>query len=682
MSEIAEQGGRDERLADELRDAHSELRQLRTNFEQRVNEQTDSLRKTELQFQQLVAGISDYAIYMLDRDGIVTSWNPGAERIKGYTANEIIGRHFSIFYSEDDRANGMPERVLKTAVEAGKYEAEAWRVRKDGTRFWANVLVDAIRDSAGNVIGFAKITRDMTEHRAMQEQLHQAQKMEAVGQLTGGVAHDFNNLLTVILGNLETLQRGSELDGPRRHRAVEQATHAARRAAALTGKLLAFARRQPLDPKATDVNRMVAGMTDLIRRTLPESIAIETVLGAGLWRVEIDPHQLENALLNLAVNARDAMPEGGSLMIETSNTQIDAAYAARHTDVRKGEYVMICITDTGTGMTKDTMAKAFDPFFTTKPVGQGTGLGLSQVFGFVKQSGGHLKLYSEIGHGTTVRIYLPRSLAELDPRDNETRDEPRQQVLRGASETILVVEDDPDVRLFSVETLRELGFTVLEASDGPTALRTLEQHREVKLLFTDVGLPGLNGRELVDLARQRRPGLAVLFTSGYARNAIVHQGRLDPGVELLPKPFTQLELSRRVRALIDAAASREEDRRVALIVEDEPLVRLFLADVLDEYGFHVVQAVSVQEALQLAKEHGALDVAFVDVGLPDGNGIDLAEQLRAGWPEMRIAIATGYGEQSLPNIDADPLVTYLAKPYDSPSIIDALTRLELLSTFS
>jgi PAS domain S-box-containing protein len=682
MSETVEQGGREQRLADELRDAHSELRQLRSDSDQTINDQADSLRKTELQFQQLVSGISDYALYMLDREGIVSSWNPGAERIKGYTANEIIGQHFSIFYSEEDRASGMPERVLKTATEAGKYEAEAWRVRKDGTRFWASVLVDAIRDNAGNVIGFAKITRDMTEQRAMQEQLHQAQKMEAIGQLTGGVAHDFNNLLTVILGNLETLQRGAQLDGPRRQRAVEQATHAARRAAALTGKLLAFARRQPLEPKATDVNRMIAGMIDLVRRTLPESIGIETVLGAGLWRVEIDPHQLENALLNLAVNARDAMPDGGSLMIETSNTQIDAAYAGRHTDVRRGEYVMICITDTGTGMTKDTMAKAFDPFFTTKPVGQGTGLGLSQVFGFVKQSGGHLKLYSEIGQGTTVRIYLPRSLAEPDARETEERDEAPQAPRPGANETILVVEDDPDVRLFSTETLRELGFTVLEAHDGPTALRIIEQHREVKLLFTDVGLPGLNGRELVDLARQRRPGLAVLFTSGYARNAIVHQGRLDPGVELLPKPFTQLELGRRVRALIDSAVNQEEDSRVALIVEDEPLVRLFLADVLDEYGFHVVQAVSVQEALQLAEEHGALDVAFVDVGLPDGSGIDLAEKLRAGWPAMRIAIATGYGEQCLPNIDADPHVTYLAKPYDSPSIIDALTRLELLSTFS
>jgi CheY-like chemotaxis protein len=423
-------------------------------------------------------------------------------------------------------------------------------------------------------------------------------------------------------------------------------------------------------------------MTDLVRRTLPENISIETVLGAGLWRVEVDEHQLENALLNLAVNARDAMPDGGAVMIETSNTQFDAAYAARHTDVRQGDYVLICITDTGTGMSTETMAKAFDPFFTTKPVGKGTGLGLSQVFGFVKQSGGHVKLYSELGRGTSVKLYLPRSLAEPDERAERPVEEQAPKVRHAQHETILVVEDDPDVRVYSTETLRELGFTVIEAPDGHTALRLLERHREIQLLFTDVGLPGLNGRELVQRAQERHPGLPVLFTSGYARNAIVHQGRLDPGVELLPKPFTRAELSQRIHALLDAATRRNAPRRVALIVEDEPLVRLFLADVLNERGFHVIQAVSVREALQLADEQGALDVAFVDIGLPDGSGADLAARLRADWPDLRIAIASGYGEHVLEGAADDRYLTHLAKPYDSHSIIDSLMQLGLLSAAS
>jgi PAS domain S-box-containing protein len=532
------------------KNAHTQhlLEELNEVLEQRVEERSMQLRRSELQFQQLVAAVTDYALYMLDPQGNVVSWNGGAERIKGYLGHEIIGHHFSRFYTAEDRATDLPARALRTAETTGKFEGEGWRVRKDGTRFWANVLIDPILDHTGNLIGFAKVTRDMTQQRAMQEQLHQSQKMEAIGHLTGGVAHDFNNLLTVIIGNLDSMRRQIPTDNGRLHRAVDQANRGAQRAATLTQQLLAFARRQPLNPKPTDINRLVADMSDLLRHTLGENIAIETVLGGGLWRVDVDAHQLESALLNLAVNARDAMGEGGKLTVETTNAHLDETYTGRFAEIAPGQYTLLCVSDTGTGMSREVMARAFDPFYTTKPIGQGTGLGLSQVYGFVKQSGGHIKLYSEVGQGTTVKIYLPRLLSV------DQSDEPQRQVIvpQGQhTESILVVEDDEDVRTYSTETLRDLGFTVLEAPDAASALRILEQHPEIQLLFTDVGLPGVNGRQLADGARALRPDLKTLFTSGYARNAIVHQGRLDHGVHLLTKPFTRAQLASRIREVLD-----------------------------------------------------------------------------------------------------------------------------------
>ena len=524
-------------------------RELNEILEQKVAERTAALQRSEQRFEQLINGIRDCAIYMLDPSGHIVSWNPGAERIKGYTAAEIIGRHFSTFYTEEDRAGGAPARALQVATREGKFEAEVWRVRKDGTAFWANVLIDPIHAEDGTLVGFAKITRDMTERRAMQEQLNQSQKMEAIGHLTGGVAHDFNNLLTVILGNLETIGRHILPDQARVLRALDQANRGAQRAATLTQQLLAFSRRQPLNPKPTDLNRLVSELSELVRRTLHEDIALETVLGGGLWRVDIDANQLESAVLNLVVNARDAMKEGGKLTIETANSYLDRHYASKYSEIAPGQYVLICVTDTGCGMSKEVLSHAFDPFFTTKGIGEGTGLGLSQVFGFVKQSGGHIKLYSEVGEGTTVKIYLPRVHGEVCIEDSESS---VPDAKGHPSETILVVEDDDDVRIYSTEALRDLGFTVLEAHDGASALRVLELHPEVMLLFTDVGLPSINGRQLADEARRRWPQLRVLFTSGYARNAIVHQGRLDPGVELLTKPFTRTELAGRIRDVLDA----------------------------------------------------------------------------------------------------------------------------------
>jgi signal transduction histidine kinase len=395
----------------------------------------------------------------------------------------------------------------------------------------------------------AQVNARTRELREREEALRQAQKMEVVGQLTGGVAHDFNNLLQVVVGNLEILQRNLPEEAGRLRRAAENAMSGARRATTLTQRLLAFSRRQPLDPRPLDPNKLIADMSDLFHRTLGEAISVETVFAAGLWRVEADANQLESALLNLAVNARDAMPDGGKLTIETANARIDEGYAATHVEVSPGQYVVICVSDTGVGMDKATLSRVFEPFFTTKEPGKGTGLGLSMVYGFVKQSGGHVKIYSEPGIGTTVKIYLPRLLGGSE------EDEPVAATIvpeGSREETILVVEDDDDVRAHSVEILRELGYRVVEAHDGPSALRLLERQTRVDLLFSDVILPGgMDGAEMARQALAKHPRLKVLFTTGYARDAIVHQGRLDRGVQLITKPFTYADLAQKVRDVLD-----------------------------------------------------------------------------------------------------------------------------------
>jgi PAS domain S-box-containing protein len=403
-------------------------------------------------------------------------------------------------------------------------------------------------------------TRELeTENEARkkaEESLRQAQKMEAVGQLTGGVAHDFNNLLTIVLGGLDMIGRQIDALPPspavaRITRARNAALQGVQRGAALTRRLLAFSRQQALVPQAIDANRLVASTSDLLRRTLGEEVSLETVLAAGLWRTFADPNQLENAILNLALNARDAMPDGGKLTIETSNSYLDQAYIGSLSEpVEPGQYVMISVADTGVGMDRATRERAFDPFFTTKEVGKGTGLGLSQVYGFVRQTGGHVKIYSELNEGTTVKIYLRRH----EDGEHSTEDlHPTDDALRAiGAETILIVEDDEALREYTTEVLRELGYGVLEARDGPSALRILERHH-VDLLFTDVVMPGgMNGRELADEAVCRWPGLRVLLTTGYARNAIVHHGRLDAGVHMIGKPFSFGELSAKVRVVLDS----------------------------------------------------------------------------------------------------------------------------------
>jgi PAS domain S-box-containing protein len=512
--------------------------------------------ESERRFRLLVEGVTDYAIYMLSPAGRITNWNAGAERIKGYRSSEILGEHFSRFYTPEDMEVGLPDKALATAVRDGRYEAEGWRCRKDGSRFWAGVLVDAIYDN-GRLIGFAKITRDLSERRQAQmqldqsrEQFFQAQKMEAIGQLTGGIAHDFNNLLTGITGNLELLKirvaqgRIGDLD-----RFITAAQGAAMRAGSLTHRLLAFARRQALDPKPISANRLITGMLDLVHRTVGPRIQVETTLMSGLWPSFCDPHQLENAILNLCINARDAMPDGGQVTIATTHACFDDQ-GARGVDMQPGQYTEIRVTDTGTGMPSDIVARVFDPFFTTKPVGQGTGLGLSMIYGFVKQSNGGVRVTSELGFGTTMHIYLPRHVGAAED-DDAPAPRPAEPTRAKAGETVLVVDDEPAVRTLITEVLEGLGYAAIEVADATSGLKVLQSNVRIDLLITDVGLPGSqSGFQMAETGRLDRPDLKVLFITGYPLRVALGIDRLDKNMHILLKPFTLETLTSRLEAIL------------------------------------------------------------------------------------------------------------------------------------
>jgi signal transduction histidine kinase/ActR/RegA family two-component response regulator len=407
----------------------------------------------------------------------------------------------------------------------------------------------ATRDAL--MISNSELLREIKERERISEQLRQSQKVEAIGQLTGGIAHDFNNMLAIVIGSLNLMKRRldrGETDGL--STLMDNALEGAGRGASLTSRLLSFARQQALQPEPLDANRFISGLSDLLRRTLGEAVQVEVVLAGGLWKTHADANQLESAILNLCINGRDAMPDGGKLTIETVNAHLDENYAAQHIDVPFGQYVLIAITDTGVGMPPEVVARAFDPFFTTKAVGKGTGLGLSQVFGFAKQSGGHIKIYSEIGHGTTIKLYLPRFIGV----ETTAAEASRPARMTGTpTETILVVEDEERVRTLTVACLRELGYTVHHAESAAAALRILDAHPAISLLFTDIVMPETNGRKLADEAVRRYPHLKLLFTTGYTRNAIVHNGILDPGVHLIGKPFTLDQLAAKLRDVLDEA---------------------------------------------------------------------------------------------------------------------------------
>jgi len=617
---------------------------------------------SERRFRLLVQGVTDYSIFMLSPEGHVTNWNLGAARIKGYQADEIVGAHFSRFYTAEDAAEGLPARSLATAAVEGRFETEGWRVRKDGSRFWANVVIDAIRDEEGQLVGFAKITRDVTERKNAHEELEkaraallQSQKMEALGKLTGGVAHDFNNVLQVLRGNLELLEGRHGRDAWTKER-LGKAIEAVEHGANLASQLLAFGRRQALQPIVVNLAVMLRGMDDMLRRALGEIIHVETVISGGLWNTLVDPNHLENVVLNLAINARDAMPEGGKLTLELSNAMLDDHYSALDADVREGQYVLLAITDTGTGMPADVLERAFEPFFTTKPEGQGTGLGLSMAYGFIKQSGGHIRIYSEPAHGTIVKIYLPRSL------ESAVDLEPVQPLaLTGGSETILVVEDDRRVQATVVETLRQLGYAVLKANDAQSALAIVQSGAHIDLLFTDIVMPGtMRSTELAKLATRALPHLKVLYTSGYTQNAIVHGGRLDPGVHLLSKPYSREQLASKIRRLLGPARRKDVNTAMdeqpsgltptgaphapvglsILIVDDDSTAREAISELLINMGYDVKQAGSAEEAMpMLAMERP--DVLLTDIVLPGQSGIEFARAAVERHPGIRIVFASG-----------------------------------------
>ena len=505
---------------------------------QQERQQRD-LFESERSFRLLVEGVADYALFMLDPSGIVTSWNIGAQRIKGYTPQEILGKHFSRFYTETDRANGKPARALSIARQHGRYEEDGWRVRKDGTFFWASVVIDPIYEN-DQLVGFAKITRDMTERREaqlkleeMQKHLAEAQKLDALGQLTGGVAHDFNNLLMVISGSLHILKKTLD-DDPGVQRALLAIETATRRGAALTSQLLTFARRQSVNPRAIDV----AGRIDAIREVLDtgvgSSVGLAYDFGPGLWPVTVDVSEFETALVNLVINARDAMPAGGTVAVAARN----CAGGQPQGHDQAGDFVAISVADSGTGIAPDVLARIFDPFFTTKPVGKGTGLGLSQVHGFAHQAGGSVKVESELGKGTTVTILLPRE------RSGALADKHTVSEMAGSG-TVLLVEDNPDVASVSSSLLEQLGYIVRRVADAEAALREIERNN-VDLVFSDIVMPGkIDGLSLARRLREIRPDLPILLATGYSEAAADVRGDFP----ILRKPYEIHELSRAIAKL-------------------------------------------------------------------------------------------------------------------------------------
>ncbi len=538
------------RQAIERRRAEQSLRQFAASLEQMVEIRTNALERAQASLRAIFETSYQWQ-GLLSPSGIVLETNATALAVIDSTLDEVLGKPYwqTPWFA---RTAGLPDKV-KAAVEAA--------ARGATTRMEMSITVPAgvrsydfsirpILGGKGEVLAIVPEAVDTTQRQRAEEQLRQAQKMEAVGQLTGGLAHDFNNLLTGIIGSLELLQ-ARVTQG--RLSAIEHyvlaAQGAARRAAALTHRLLAFSRRQTLDPKSTDVNRLIADMADLIRRTVGPAIHLDVVEAGSLWPTLIDPNQLENALLNLCINARDAMPSGGRITIETANKWLDER-AAQERDLPPGQYVSLCVSDTGTGMTPEVVARAFDPFFTTKPLGEGTGLGLSMIYGFARQSGGQVRIYSELGQGTTMSLYLPRDHAVAEP------DLPQANMaggdVQGAGEVVLVIDDEATIRMLISEVLDEFGYASIEAADGPTGLKVLQSPAKIDLLITDVGLPGgINGRQVADAARLLRPELKILFITGYAENAVLGNGHLDPGMQVLTKPFGMDVLARRVRNLVE-----------------------------------------------------------------------------------------------------------------------------------
>lgn len=503
--------------------------------------------QADARYRLLVDAIHDYAIYMLDAGGHVSSWNPGAQRFKGYEPHEILGKHYSHFYTEEERAAGVPARNLKVAAAEGRFEAEGWRVRRDGSRFWAHVVIDAIRDEGGQLLGFAKITRDITEQhqtqRALeqaQQALFQAQKMESIGQLTGGVAHDFNNLLMAVLGSLELVQKriGEQVDA-KTLSLLDNAIQGAQRGASLTRRMLAFARRQELKTEPLELPALVRGMTGLLERSIGPGVRIRTRFAPSLALVLTDANQLEGALMNLVVNARDAMPEGGQITIGGREESLGPG---NDLGLPTGDYVCLSVSDTGSGMDEATLQHAAEPFFTTKGVGKGTGLGLPMVHGLAEQSGGRLVLTSRVGEGTTAEMWLPAVVGDEGAPVRGWAEPVYDEIDHAVRRKILAVDDDALVLMNTGAMLEDLGHLVVEASSGAQALQMLREDPDIDMLITDQAMPHMTGVQLADAVRAMRPGMPVILSSGFAD---LPPGS-DPDLGRLAKPFTQAELAQAV----------------------------------------------------------------------------------------------------------------------------------------
>jgi PAS domain S-box-containing protein len=513
------------------------------------------LRHSEEQFRRLVHSVEDYAIYMLDPQGLVSSWNSGAQRIKGYSANEIIGQHFSLFYTLEDRATHEPERALRIATETGRFEKEGWRLRKDGSSFWAHVVIDRILDDDGEHIGFAKVTQDITNKRdadlalaEAREALFQSQKLEAVGQLTGGVAHDFNNLLMAVLASLELLESHLR-DDPRALNLLANAVAGAKRGAALTQRMLAFARKQELKPTPVDIKALIQGISGLLQRSAGPTITIDTVFPLTLEQVLVDSNQLELALLNLVMNARDAMPDGGRIIIAARTENV--RQGNHRTGLPTGSYVCIALTDEGHGMDPETLQRAMEPFFTTKGIGKGTGLGLSMVHGLAEQSGGRLVMHSAVAHGTTAELWLPMAAAQADRAP--LIEPPVVSPVQGAGLSILVVDDDPLIAMTMNAVLTDMGHQSREAHSGKVALELLETGCVVDVIITDYAMPGMTGIQFAERVKAQWPALPVILASGYAELPE------DSGTDIirLPKPYGRADLIRAINLATQLQAAQE-----------------------------------------------------------------------------------------------------------------------------
>ncbi|SDE40419.1 PAS domain-containing protein [Limimaricola pyoseonensis] len=667
------------------------------------------LREAEERFRTMAQSMPSH-VWTAGPDGLLDWVSDQVRAYAGTSDGDLLGEDWVRVLHPDDVARVAP--IWTRAVATGEtYETEFRLRRRDGTYRWHLTRAVPIHDEAGRVRRWIGSNTDIEDRKATEAALaelnatleervesrnreleevnatlRQSQKMEAIGNLAGGVAHDFNNLLQAITGSLQLAQRGLEADSPAAQR-IDQAMQAVDRGATLAAQLLAFGRRQPLEPRATDLGRLLGEIDPILRSAVGEGIAIETRVASGLWNTLIDSANLENALLNLAVNARDAMEGRGRLCIEVENATLDAAYARAQSDVVPGEYVCLAVTDEGSGMTSEVIDKIFEPFFTTKPEGRGTGLGMAMVYGFVKQSGGHVAIDSRPGRGTTVRIYLPRSL-----RPEETAPPRVERPVAGGSETILLVEDDVAVRRTARDLLEDLGYGVIEAADADEGLAAIESGRDLDLLLTDVVMPGrLTSRQMAERAQALHPGLPVLFASGYSRDAIVHDGRLDEGIQLLRKPYRREVLAQRLRELLDApggaapAPKAEAPKPAApprdpaaacaglgiVVCEDDTFIRLDLVEMLEAAGAKVREAASGAQALDLLAAAPA-DLLLVDVGLPDLSGVEVARRAQGRQPGLPVIFATGRdrvdGAETVEN------AVTLTKPFGQDALLRAVAE--------